>query len=125
MQELEDARIIIDRIRTRKLYRCVDYKVIDWPMIQTFKAEVTPKHIMQAVLQRQSTTDSPRLERSESSSTVSSLDDDPLEERDIEVDVAVMHYGMQDSNPVDKVKFYSKRCPKRKYYSFGVKSDSR
>ncbi|KAF9558393.1 HD-domain/PDEase-like protein [Agrocybe pediades] len=116
--ELEEARNIVDRIRTRDTYKDVDFKVIDWPMIPTFRKEVTPANILKAIMERQSETsqlDPPTLERSISSSTVSSSvsEEDPLDESDIIVDIAVMHYGMQDKNPVDKVHFYSKRHPNR------------
>lgn len=36
---------------------------------------------------------------------------DSLEAKDVIVDFSSMHYGMKDKNPLDFVKFYSKRNP--------------
>ena len=34
-----------------------------------------------------------------------------LSEEHVVVDLAILHYGMKDKNPVDSVKFYGKRHP--------------
>jgi hypothetical protein len=39
---------------------------------------------------------------------------DSLEEKHVIVDFAIMHYGMKKENPLDSIKFYSKRNPNRR-----------
>lgn len=41
------------------------------------------------------------------------IDVDALTANDIIVDFSLMHYGMKEKNPLDFVKFYSKRNPNR------------
>ena len=38
-------------------------------------------------------------------------DGEQLEVKDVIVDFSTMHYGMKEKNPLDFVKFYSKRSP--------------
>ncbi|KAF8890397.1 hypothetical protein BD779DRAFT_1704306 [Infundibulicybe gibba] len=101
---LAPAQAIFERIRVRELYKCVDYKFIDWPSRELFKEHVTPEKIVAAArkLPLNSTDpDHENVERLKSS----------LEAKDIIVDLSVMHYGMHDKNPLDFVKFYSKSNP--------------
>ncbi|PPR04920.1 hypothetical protein CVT24_007164 [Panaeolus cyanescens] len=91
--ELEPARAIIDRIRVRDLYQCVDYKCISWPARRPFLEYITPQRIVDAA----------NALAQESGQDVDILKDDVV------VDSSIMHYGMKQSNPLDSVKFYSKR----------------
>jgi hypothetical protein len=40
---------------------------------------------------------------------------DELSTKHVIVDKAVLHYGMGNSNPIDKIRFYSKRKPHGPY----------
>ncbi|KIM40306.1 hypothetical protein M413DRAFT_446483 [Hebeloma cylindrosporum] len=93
--ELAEARAIFKRIRKRDLYKWVDYKVIDWPHREYFRLNVTSKAIVDAA--------NALNPAGEGSSA--------LEEDDVRVDFPVMHYGMKEKNPLDFVRFYSKRTP--------------
>lgn len=88
--DLAPAAAIFDRIRTRDLYKSVDYKTVDWADHKFFEAEVTPAKIV-----REAHSDSP-----------SGLTPD-----DVIVSFAPMHYGLLDENPLRHVKFYSKARP--------------
>ncbi|PPQ88883.1 hypothetical protein CVT25_009118 [Psilocybe cyanescens] len=113
---LAGAQSIFHRIKVRDLYKCVDYKVIDWPMREIFKEHVTAKRIVEAarnLVFDQSPLGLPGMERSESSSTISSLEEaEALEINDVIVDFSTMHYGMKEKNPLDCIRFYSKTNPK-------------
>lgn len=99
LQELAAAQAIFARIRRRELYKCVDYKVIDWPMRDCFRNHVTPERIVAAA-----------RNLSPEPSTPEQTDDDEstLNTQDVVVDFSLMHYGMKEKNPLDFVKFYSK-----------------
>ena len=102
LQELSEARGIIDRIRKRDLYRMVDCKIFSWEIGKTCQEYITPASIVRAA-------------KGLLSEFVGSERDlvDSLSENDVIVDVADMHYGMKDKNPMDSVKFYSKHNPNR------------
>ncbi|RDB20331.1 Deoxynucleoside triphosphate triphosphohydrolase SAMHD1 [Hypsizygus marmoreus] len=97
--ELADARAIFARIRHRDLYRMVDYKVVDWPYRAHFEECITPARIVEAAR---------ALPISDGSSVA---DVSKLRPEDIICDFSIMHYGMGSCNPLDFVKFYSKRNP--------------
>ncbi|CAL1701912.1 unnamed protein product [Somion occarium] len=100
--ELEKARKICDRIASRDLYKSVDYKVFPWAHMSQCSDYFTPENIVQAA------------------KNLKVPDDDRVEDKIVAelgpehviVDLAPMHYGMGDKNPLDSVKFYSKRNPK-------------
>ncbi|KAF8954102.1 hypothetical protein BDZ97DRAFT_1928819 [Flammula alnicola] len=102
--ELAESRAIFDRMHKRDLYKCVDYKVIDWPLRQLFRQHITPKHIVEAV-QRLAEDPSSTTEGLGVSSPTNSA---RLEVSDVIVDFSTMHYGMKEKNPLDFVRFYSK-----------------
>ncbi|KAG6908133.1 hypothetical protein DXG01_005961 [Tephrocybe rancida] len=97
--ELAPAQAIFDRIRNRDLYRMVDYKVVDWPWADIFERYMTPQKIVDAAKTLTSEDESVRR-------TVSTLTPE-----DVICDFSLMHYGMKEKNPLDFVKFYSKRHP--------------
>ncbi|KAF7776488.1 hypothetical protein Agabi119p4_4881 [Agaricus bisporus var. burnettii] len=96
--ELKASRSIIRRIRDRDIYKCVDYKVIDWQFKDLFRTHVTSRKIFDEV-KRYALTDPFPASFPE------------LVEDDIIVDLSTMHYGMKEQNPLKYVKFYSKRDP--------------
>ena len=104
-QELAEARALFDRIHTRDLYKCVDYKVIDWPMRDLFYNNITAARIVEAC-------------RTLSVVTTPADDGDSssLQESDIVVSFSVMHFGMKEKNPLDFVRFYSKHDPNRRFF---------
>ncbi|KAF8812642.1 HD-domain/PDEase-like protein [Phlegmacium glaucopus] len=104
--ELAQARAIFDRIRTRDLYKCVDFKVIDWPMRSLFQKHITAARIVEAcrALPTPTTT-----EDGGSLSTTS------LQESDVIVSFVLMHFGMKEKNPLDFIRFYSKQDYTRSY----------
>lgn len=109
LQELAAAQAIFARIRRRELYKCVDYKVIDWPMRDCFRKHVTAERIVAAA-----------HNLSPEPSTPEQTDDDEstLNTQDVVVDFSLMHYGMKEKNPLDFVKFYSKSNQNRACWLF-------
>ncbi|KAF9457401.1 hypothetical protein BDZ94DRAFT_233579 [Collybia nuda] len=97
--ELAPARAIFERIRNRDLYKMVDYKVVDWPLIDFFKGFMTADRIVDEAKKIHDT----------------GVDAGALTAHDVIVDFSVMHYGMKEKNPLDFVKFYSKRNPNQGY----------
>jgi hypothetical protein len=104
-QELAEARAIFDRIHNRDLYRCVDFKVIDWPVQPVFEKHITAARIVEAC--RTLSVGSSPTEDGDSSS---------LQETDVIIDICLMHHGMKEKNPLDFVRFYSKHDPNRKLF---------
>ncbi|KAF8994577.1 hypothetical protein BDQ17DRAFT_1251557 [Cyathus striatus] len=99
--ELAESRAIFERIRMRDLYRCVDYKVIDWPYRDYCKQNITAKRIVEEANKLPVTP------------PVDGDDVEPLTEEDVIVDFSTMHYGMKEKNPLEFVSFYSKRNPNK------------
>ncbi|KAF7331095.1 HD-domain/PDEase-like protein [Mycena venus] len=93
--ELEGAREIFDRVRTRDLYRFVDQRVIELERSKTFRIHITPLRIVEEARRLAD----PHLDLTE------------LTPDSVIVDHTTLHYGMKDKNPLDFVKFYSKRNP--------------
>ncbi|KIY52421.1 HD-domain/PDEase-like protein, partial [Fistulina hepatica ATCC 64428] len=91
---LAPAREIVHRVRTRKLYKMVDYGPVPWKEVQRYKEHVTPARI--ATIAKRG------------------LSQDDLQASDnIIVDFSPLHYGMKDKNPLDYIKFYSKNNPNK------------
>ncbi|TFK33680.1 hypothetical protein BDQ12DRAFT_637222 [Crucibulum laeve] len=105
--ELAPARAIFARIHTRDLYKCVDYKVIDWPLRAVFREHITPEHIVEAANALSVGPSTPVTE----DDLELKIPAPPLEVKDVIVDFSTMHYGMKEKNPLDYIKFYSKRNP--------------
>lgn len=102
-QELAPARAIFERIRNRELYKMVDFKSLAWKDRAVLKEYITPELIVEAANELPDS---------------SSLDKSELRAEDVIVDFCTMHYGMKDKNPLDFVKFYSKRIPDSMFLSF-------
>lgn len=103
-QELAKSRDIFERIHTRDLYRCVDYKVFSWEHRELCRAHITPERIAEAAqevyaahLQAQDVEKTGVL----------------FSANNVIVDLSYMHYGMEEKNPMHSIKFYSKNNPDR------------
>ncbi|EIM85360.1 HD-domain/PDEase-like protein [Stereum hirsutum FP-91666 SS1] len=121
-ERLAPAKKIFDRIRERKLYQCVDYKVFQWAFYDTVRVRITAENIADAVRKLSdpeiiaSTT--PVKENGEIDEVPRSEDDvidaefvKAITADHIVVTLSKMHYGMQDKNPLSFVKFYHKKTP--------------
>ncbi|KAF7799951.1 hypothetical protein EIP86_011194 [Pleurotus ostreatoroseus] len=98
--ELEEARDIFRKISLRQLYKDVDSNVFIWEQKHRCRSYFTPQSIV--VHARQA--------------CQGTMHDDlaqQLKADHIIVDLAEMHYGMKDANPLDTVRFYSKRRPNK------------
>ncbi|KAF9474606.1 HD-domain PDEase-like protein [Pholiota conissans] len=103
--ELAESRAIIKAMRRRQLYKFVEFKSIEWPFRDVFRKNITPARIMEAVKKI--------LDKRPMGGDVY-LDDRTLvslEESDIIVNFSTRSFGMKEKNPVDFVRFYSKRNP--------------
>ncbi|KAH8105417.1 hypothetical protein BXZ70DRAFT_887582 [Cristinia sonorae] len=98
---LEAARDIFARIASRDLYKMVDCNIIPWDQQKLFKEQFTPERIVKAVKEYKFTPED----------NVKPEDIAALGVGDVIVDLSPMHYGMKDKNPLESVKFYSKRSP--------------
>lgn len=97
-KELEPARAIIERLRTRDLYRLVDYKVFSYADHDMVRQNVTPARIVEVA----------------KSGLLEGVDEElvsQLTQECVAVNVSVLHYGKGPSNPLDDVTFYSKQQP--------------
>ncbi|KAI0075427.1 HD-domain/PDEase-like protein [Panus rudis PR-1116 ss-1] len=98
---LAEAQRIFERINTRDLYKAVDYKIFPWSYIASCKSYFTPDAIVAAA----------KKLNNNSEDDVGSSNIENLDAKHVIVDLSPMHYGMQDRNPLDNVKFYSKHKP--------------
>lgn len=92
LQELAKSRAIFDRIRTRDLYRIIDYKAFGYEHRERCRQLITPERIADAAKALSPHENAPSAE-------------------EVIVDICPMHYGMQEKNPLDFINFYSKRKP--------------
>ncbi|OCH87676.1 HD-domain/PDEase-like protein [Obba rivulosa] len=104
-EELAPARQILHRINTRDLYKPVDFKVFPWDYKESCKSWFTPERIVTAA----KAVAASRVGSGEE--TVDPADVEALSPEHVIVDMSKMHYGMEDRNPLDFVKFYSKHHP--------------
>ena len=97
-QELEPARAIIERIRTRDIYKVVDYKVFSHADKAMIEAHVTPDAIVAVA----------------TSGVLTGVDEElvvQLKPSHVAVTCSMLHYGKKERNPLDEVTFYSKKKP--------------
>ncbi|KAH9936880.1 HD-domain/PDEase-like protein [Epithele typhae] len=104
---LTEAQAILQRICVRDLYRPADSKVFRWDQKQKLKATFTPHSVVQSVkdLYENRAFDASALDG------VRPEDVAELSQDHVIVDFTARHHGMQDENPLDYIKFYSKRNP--------------
>ena len=98
-QNIIEAQAILNRITSRDLYKTVDYKVFTWGWKGHLRKFFNPEAIVSAAKSHEPENDEERA----------ALTD--LKTQHIIIDEAVLHYGMGNNNPIDKVRFYSKRKP--------------
>ena len=101
LQKLEKARSLFLRIARRDLYKLVDSNIIAWDDRAKFRKLFTPESIVQAV----------KAHKFTDKDQVKMEDVEALSAKDVIVDQSPMHYGMKDKNPLEFVRFYSKRSP--------------
>ncbi|KAJ7235299.1 hypothetical protein B0H12DRAFT_1027524, partial [Mycena haematopus] len=97
--ELAGARAIFDRLSVRDLYRFVDSQVVEWEHREAFRRFITRERIVDEALRLAAEDGTHGLDLSE------------LTPESVIVNHAMMHFGMKEKDPVDFVKFYSKRNP--------------
>jgi hypothetical protein len=102
--------MIFDRIRTRDLYKTVDYKVFNWEYYELCQKYITPERIVEAAKALPSDTVDGDLSQS------GGVTVDSLSANHVIVTLTPMHYGMKEKNPLDFVKFYSKHKPNSKLH---------
>ena len=103
-QNLKEAQAILNRITSRDLYKTVDYKVFTWEWKDNLCKFFNPEAIVTAAKSHNPKNDEERAALEE------------LSTQHIIIDQAVLHYGMGSTNPIDKIRFYSKRKPHGPYY---------
>lgn len=94
---LQEARDIIERIRVRNLYKVVDYKVYPWDYRERCRKNITPERIVEAARKVASGSDNTFVGELSPSHVI--------------VNLSPLHYGMEDKNPLEFVRFYSKHSP--------------
>ena len=125
---MAESRAVIDRIRSRDLYRCVEAKTFAWKLERRLRQSVTAEHIVQAAKALFGSTE--QEEEQESSVEIhvspgSNANERPsaefvesLSPKHVIVDISKLHYGMKDRNPIDFVKFYGKHNIDRVLFFF-------
>ncbi|KAG8831749.1 hypothetical protein FRC17_002632 [Serendipita sp. 399] len=98
--ELEKAREIVLRLRTRSLYKCVDMLYLHPEEEEKIKSLVTSERVAQAAN---------RIRTHE----LNMLQSREVLPDDIIVDSTFVHFGMGDRNPIDLVLFYGKHNPNK------------
>jgi hypothetical protein len=98
-QKLHEAQAILNRITSRDLYKTVDYKVFPWEWKGHLCRFFNPEVIVAAAKSHNPENDEERDALRE------------LSTQHVIIDEAVLHYGMGNTNPIDKIRFYSKRKP--------------
>lgn len=94
--ELADARAIMKRLRTRQLYKFVDEFLVPPSLVDKLTLDVITA---QEIVSHQS-------------------DNDNLDINDVIVSRGKINYAMQDQNPVDSIRFFSKFNDDGKYGNF-------
>lgn len=82
-------------------------------MRDCFREHVTPERIVAAARALSVQPSTPERMDDDDTKSVESIMS--LKPQDVIVDFSIMHYGMKDKNPLDFIKFYSKRNQNREY----------
>ncbi|PPQ93494.1 hypothetical protein CVT25_005235, partial [Psilocybe cyanescens] len=106
---LADARTIFERIHNRDRYECVSTKIIEWPLRNIFKEQISGPRIVEAARKLCFDEVHPSSLTTSGSKGIGSL-----ENADVIVDFSTVHYGMKEKNPMDFVRFYSMEHPDSK-----------
>ena len=101
--DLMESQEILERITNRDLYSCVDWYVGRFEHYKYFKASITPDVIVKTAKRKFSSG------KSESDPMPIQEDVMNLKADHVIVDICKLHHGMQNRNPLDFIRFYSKR----------------
>jgi deoxynucleoside triphosphate triphosphohydrolase SAMHD1 len=112
VQELEESRQILRRIRKRDLYRLVDKEFRPWESRDIWRKYFTPERIVEAAK---------RLDPSEYRDPGVKKRIAELTVEHVIVDISALHHGMGDQFPLDNCKFYGKYNPNGMHLSFTFK----
>lgn len=82
----------------------VDNKTFEWAHQELCQKQFTPARIVEAAKEE-------FAKSSEGELCSKTLDVTELSPDDVIVDFCKLHYGKKDANPLDTIKFYSKRSP--------------
>jgi deoxynucleoside triphosphate triphosphohydrolase SAMHD1 len=126
-----EAQSIFQRIQNRDLYRCVEYKVFDWEHREFLQENITPEDIV-AEAKREcfaraaggQPVAGSDVETNDESDDISPEDIEDLTKEKVIVSFSTMHYGMKEKNPLDFVKFYTKRRPNGMQYCIRIVSNT-
>lgn len=102
---LVESQKILDRIRNRELYKCVDWGTHPYDLLRLLGHEITPERIVESAQEWYK-----RNSENLTSGTQQSLNVDisGLTPEHIVVDLSTLHHGMKERNPIDNVRFYGK-----------------
>ncbi|THH02196.1 hypothetical protein EW026_g597 [Hermanssonia centrifuga] len=114
--ELAEARALFRRINIRDLYKCVDYKIFPWKLKDICRQHITAEAIVEAAKKAPFATCDPQEIDGSDPEQVDAQDVGPADPQTVEaldpkhviIDMAEMHYGMKEKNPLNYVQFYSK-----------------
>lgn len=101
--DLEESHRILERIHNRDLYSCVDWYVGRFEHTYHFKSRITPEVIVEVA--KKKFLSQPSL----SGAGPNPEDVANLKPEHVIVDINVIHHGMKENNPLDFIRFYSKR----------------
>ncbi|EJD00742.1 uncharacterized protein FOMMEDRAFT_125131 [Fomitiporia mediterranea MF3/22] len=101
---LEESRKIIERIRRRELYRCVDWGTFPYNALASLKETITPDHIVRSAKGLFNAVRTGKNDYTAPSKHVVT----GLSPEHVVVDFSVLHHGMKEKNPIDSVRFYGK-----------------
>lgn len=100
---LAESQSILERIASRDLYNCVDWYVGKFEKYERFKSHITPDSIVQAARHK-------FLNRMPQGAPCPDPGDVAnLRPEHVIVDFNMIHHGMKEKNPLDFIRFYSKR----------------
>lgn len=88
------------------MYKPVDFKVFAWDQKAELKAMFTPESIVEAF--RAVYTEDSNLHRADVDALAKEFGP-----KHVIIDITERHHGMKNENPLDFMKFYSKRHPDR------------
>ena len=93
------------------MYKCVDWKALDWNVKDKVKGHLTTEKIISKA--KELYHDHAPLVQSDGSlldySKLSSETVNSLTQEDVIMDFTTLHYGMHERNPIDYIHFYGKR----------------
>lgn len=103
--QLVPSRRILDRIRIRDIYKCVDWGTHPYDFRELLQREITSDRVVKSAQEWFRRTS--RNEASEESQ-LRNVDISGLSPEHVVVDLSTLHHGMKERNPIDSVRFYGK-----------------